>query len=536
MAMGSGGGGCVYSPMSFSCSSASTTSSSSSDDVADPMVKIELEAAAALADLAHLAVRESSAACDSPGEWGSKGKRARKRVKSESPPPDSAFNFNFNLKLNPPLDSLPSDLPQDQAVASQQQCEKICTRVLREPEKDEQDPSTTDKNAEKDSELPKPTPNCTSSYMSFGLRKSKRNLTEAEKEERRIRRVLANRESARQTIRRRQALCEELTRKAADLARENEKLKREKEMASKKYQSLETTNKLFKEHMAKAIKVKVEETPGEHKSANVAASTSSSTNCPLFLYNRPPFMPVFWPSIIPSSNPVQSQPGRQSAIVIPSNVAMPATCRPDISQEQDNHIDVNGPRTPYYVLPCPWFFPLPDQGNGLQPHPSIVMENKHDETSDNNQHSASSSPNTVAHVENHHCSLPIKVKKEATVSTEDRPANDLNETPVGCPLDGGGQHTGAHSMEMLFAPAPQDCVRPACTIKHENRLQSDYTPSENPSTSCHIVSALPENKQESAIYPNKKLMDAVAAAEARKRRKELTKLKNLNGRQCRMHC
>jgi hypothetical protein len=90
---------------SLSCSFASTTSSSVSGavDVADRMVMIELEAAEALADLAHLAVRESSGR-----EWGSKGKRARKRVKSESSPGDSA------LKLNPVVDSVPgsSDLAE----------------------------------------------------------------------------------------------------------------------------------------------------------------------------------------------------------------------------------------------------------------------------------------------------------------------------------------------------------------------------------------------------------------------------------------
>ena len=115
MAMGSASG-CVWrSPLSFSCSSASsTTSSSSNDDVADRMVKIELEAAEALADLAHLAVslqNSGGTGCDSPGEWGSKGKRAKKRVKSESPPADSALNNS-----NPPLvlDSVPtsSDLAE----------------------------------------------------------------------------------------------------------------------------------------------------------------------------------------------------------------------------------------------------------------------------------------------------------------------------------------------------------------------------------------------------------------------------------------
>ncbi|XP_047259595.1 transcription factor HBP-1a-like [Capsicum annuum] len=73
-------------------------------------------------------------------------------------------------------------------------------------------------------------------------RRSRQNLTEEEKEQRRLSRVLANRESARQTIRRRQAMYEELTRKAADLASENESLKKKKEMAAKEYDSLKNQN------------------------------------------------------------------------------------------------------------------------------------------------------------------------------------------------------------------------------------------------------------------------------------------------------
>jgi hypothetical protein len=47
---------------------------------------------------------------------------------------------------------------------------------------------------------------------------------QAEKEARRLRRVQANRESARQTIRRKQVLCEELARKAGELQTEKETL------------------------------------------------------------------------------------------------------------------------------------------------------------------------------------------------------------------------------------------------------------------------------------------------------------------------
>ena len=49
---------------------------------------------------------------------------------------------------------------------------------------------------------------------------------QAEKEAKRLRRVLANRESARQTILRRQAIRDELARKVADLSSQNENMKK----------------------------------------------------------------------------------------------------------------------------------------------------------------------------------------------------------------------------------------------------------------------------------------------------------------------
>ncbi|RVW48021.1 hypothetical protein CK203_089205 [Vitis vinifera] len=64
---------------------------------ADRLVKIELEAAEVLADLAQSLMRESeSNGAESGGKWGSKGKRGRKRVKSESPSSD-AFKNPDNL-------------------------------------------------------------------------------------------------------------------------------------------------------------------------------------------------------------------------------------------------------------------------------------------------------------------------------------------------------------------------------------------------------------------------------------------------------
>lgn len=533
---------------SFSSSTGSTAAASSSSSssgsatgvsvdrfggAADRMVKEELEAAEALADLAHLAMRESSGA-ESAGNWGLKGKRAKKRVKSESPP--------GHLGLNP-VDPVPTcpDLPQDQAVTGLRQCETVCTNVVTGPLKTEQVLSNEIVKAEHDAEVTKLSPICTTSYPSFSCSKSRRNLTEEEKEERRIRRILANRESARQTIRRRQALCEELTRKAADLALENENLKKKKELALKEYQSLEKTNKHLKVQMAKVIKAEVEEKPGENMSACVQMQIppSSPSNSPLFLFNRPPFTPVFWPSIIQSSNSIQLQHVSQNPMAIPSNIPLPANGTADSSHEQENPLTNNGTRTPLYVFPCPWFIPHFDNGNGLQPQSSLCLNNKQEETSFNNQYSASSSSRTVAQLDNHHCSFPIRLKAEASGSMEARLSNDLNETPAQFPLDGADQHTGPYPKEngpkeIFLTPASVNHERVASSIKHENAFESDYTATTE--KSIHMFSALPEKNNEPIIYPNRKLADAIAAAEARKRRKKLTKLKNLQGRQCRAHC
>ncbi|KAJ1274351.1 hypothetical protein BS78_05G056000 [Paspalum vaginatum] len=72
-------------------------------------------------------------------------------------------------------------------------------------------------------------------------------LTEAEKEAKRLRRVLANRESARQTILRRQAIRDDLARKVADLSSQNESMKKEKDMVMQEYLSLKEANKQLKE-------------------------------------------------------------------------------------------------------------------------------------------------------------------------------------------------------------------------------------------------------------------------------------------------
>jgi hypothetical protein len=79
--------------------------------------------------------------------------------------------------------------------------------------------------------------------------------TQAEMEAKRLRRVLANRESARQTILRRQAIRDELARKVADLSSQNESMKKEKDMVMQEYLSHKEANKQLKEQADTSLSV-----------------------------------------------------------------------------------------------------------------------------------------------------------------------------------------------------------------------------------------------------------------------------------------
>ncbi|XP_024037953.1 uncharacterized protein LOC18040087 isoform X1 [Citrus clementina] len=510
---------------SVSSSSTASLQSSPPESAEDRMVDMELEAAEALADLAHLAMIENgggSGAAETATIWGCKVKRVRKRVKTESPPGQAGSAMN-------PVDPEPpcSDpIDQDQVISDQQRDQTACGNILIKPAK-----------ADQDAESLKRSSLCATRYISMAGGRSRQNLTEAEKEERRVRRILANRESARQTIRRRQALCEELTRKAADLSQENESLKREKELAVKEYQSLETINKHLKAQVAKVMKSEVGETQGEVKLAH-AEMSSSPTNCPLLLYNHHALTPLGWPSIIQSSQPVPSRHEMQNAVTFPSNISTSITGKLASSQEQENPTDSNVARTPLYVVPCPWFFPLHDSGSGFHAPISNGLKVLQDETSARNGYGSGSSSKMTADKENHHFLLPVKIKNEAYGLPEAQSYNDLNDIPVTeSPQDGGCQQIGHYTREATLTPPPLSSVGGSFIVKHDNVLQSDYTGHTKAVSKIanHLVSH-PEKKQEPVNYPSRKLVDAATAAEARKRRKELTKLKNLHGRQCGMQC
>ncbi|GFZ08746.1 hypothetical protein Acr_20g0005540 [Actinidia rufa] len=327
------------------------------------------------------------------------------------------------------------------------------------------------------------------------------------------------------------AVHDELTRKAASLVQENEDLKTEKKLAVKDYDTLKSTNECLKAEMAKTIKTEVQETKLDSESTNTQIPTSAYANCLFLMYNQSPPAPCSWPSIIQSPNPVPLQNGFQNAIVVPSEVPMSSIANPGSFHEQENSLKIG---TPIYILPCPWFFPLPDHRSGLLSRPSFNLnDNLNDQQagiSMNNQNCACLSPKITECEENHQPSLPIKGKIEASCSIGVRPNNVDDEMPFSFPPDGGGQNLEHHHEGVLLLPAPLESTWSASIVKHDIGQQSpDYTPTVQlyPSVS-HTGQTLQGMKRDLYIGSSKEKKKAKAAAEARKKRKELVKLKRLH--------
>jgi hypothetical protein len=327
---------------------------------------------------------------------------------------------------------------------------------------------------------------------SNGCGRSRQNLSEAEREERRIRRILANRESARQTIRRRQAMCEELSKKAADLTYENENLRREKDWALKEFQSLETINKHLKEQVLKSVKPDTKEPEESPKPSQVEMSTSST---PFYFYNQNPYQLFCWPHVTQSSNPMISP------LEFPTSGG--ASAKTITTQEHENAADDNGQKTHFYVVPCPWFLPPPDHSNGVP----FGLQDTQRGTFSNGHHIDDSSARPMDVTETPRSHLPTRIKEEDSGSPETRPLYDLNESATEVLSEGGDGF-----------PVTQQ----AYSLKHEDVSETTNGVTLMP-PGHHVLISLPEKKHGS-----------LAAAEARKRRKELTRLKNLHGRQCRM--
>ncbi|XP_071917757.1 uncharacterized protein [Coffea arabica] len=456
-------------------------------DSEEKMITLELEAAEALAGLAYSAMPHQQ---------------------PESPPVINYGSSSFPPQIPSQPPSTCDLTPQGQAIVIKEPSERV-SNVITRTVKDE-----------KNDEFKAGGLSCSTSYFSVGCSKSRQSLTEIEKETRRLRRVLANRESARQTIRRRQAMFEELTRKAANLTLENENLKKKKELAAKEYDSLKNTNDYLMEQMAKMVKPKSEEITGESNFNCGGCSVSACSR------TASPIVPLHWPSAVQPLDATLFRSRSLCDIANPSLFAMTHASRPELLSDQRESAMVANPGALLYVLPFPCFFPLHSLTNALR-LPSPPQNDGRNQTYSNNQCTASSSMKNSLHGEDDQACLSLKVKTEASNSIS---VDDVHQAGFGYPPDGGGNIGGTYPDRMVLMPTPLRCVRPATSLRvglsTAARRNDTLTKAEVVASSAgQREKGASEEHQEPVVYTRKMSEDATTAAEARRRRKELMKLK-----------
>ncbi|XXG63040.1 hypothetical protein AAC387_Pa05g1310 [Persea americana] len=483
----------------------------------DRMVKKELDAAQTLTDLAELALSE--AANPSRDEnWGNRGRRSRNRLKSEA--------RKRGLKEGMPELEIGISTPEP-PTKDPQQHKRVCKYMPRRTIKAHP------------SELPIPNSMCSTSHKPSHRRKLNQNLSEVEKEAKRLRRVLANRESARQTILRRQAFCEELTRRAADLTLDNETMKREKELVMNEYQFLKDRNEELKIQVAKTIpgenikdeetKVEVEETSAKAFSTHEETRSSFPTQLPQ-LVHRPPFTPFVWPPVFPFQAGALMQNITESRDLATMNIANPYQHMGD-----SGTFRICWPGIPFYMPPCPWFYPPSSHWSGpctLHPHTSRERDGDENDRQCDKRLLSKETGDAETAASEMKCKNNYSNSTECISKRENAPSK-VTEASIKIPTNSGGQILEPYSEDMALRPTPLRTPASSLNVRSENVQELDLESKEAASSKVDSTVCGTENFPGKSIYPSKKLVDAAAAAEARKRRKELTKLKNLHGRQFR---
>lgn len=254
-------------------------------------------------------------------------------------------------------------------------------------------------------------------------------------------------------------------------------------------------------------------------------------NIPMLLPNAL-FGPCLWPPIFQSPNTSQPYQVPPTLPFVPQ-----ASCNPDPPHEQ-SVLSISGPRNPVYILPCPLIFTLPNRGHHCESSqsPKPIEGKKPIE----DQEGAAASSKTAVSSSKCEPVLPASVEPKGALSTTRAGLlDDLNEIPVEPSVDRYSQHVGLHCAEAASEPKQASSTRVE-TARREGALCSHPTEEANvmvvASPAGHIDLTGKEHRESVTCTSDKKTAGATAAAEARRRRKELTKLKAMRGRQCHTHC
>ncbi|KAL4182533.1 hypothetical protein AMTRI_Chr11g93750 [Amborella trichopoda] len=459
----------------------------------DPMVKIELDAALALAEFAELALLSSKnqkrgKAGDFTGKWGNKGRRSTMRQKSEVPVKVWGGTLP-DLKIVRKWVKIGQDLTSNKD--EKYHIENLCETALRDTVK-----------TECGIEILKSRTKGSTGPVSGYAGKLKQPLSEDEKEARRLRRVQANRESARQTIRRRQ----------------------EMDLAMQEFLSLKETNQHLKERVAKMFQDEEKQAPDEDPPPETEKPASSPVQAPLVFYNGIHFTPIVWPPILQPLSTTQTPPVSLSN---DEDDHLHAASRIHASQGWGGNFRGSSGPSAFYVLPCPWLFSLYERGP--IPCPCDAPALREDGSLRLCQYDIESSRKPI--ITSSSCSVENQFDSKAPKIRE-KTARSVGESQPLLPRERSDRVVGHPSEELGLVPTMNSSI---FTINRQSlwaQDAKDTNPNDNVTVmAAHSAELSPEFSPSPCLCQSKRSSDAAAATEARKRRKELTKLKNLHYRQ-----
>lgn len=249
-----------------------------------------------------------------------------------------------------------------------------------------------------------------------------------------------------------------------------------------------------------------------HTPASISLSTQQ-----YYILNQPSYFPYVLPYITPGSNIVQSAP--QDGIFAASQAPMLANGINCSLVEHENPLRMNVSGNTSYALPYYWFIPPLHQADRVPPQ-SMDLANKLNVT---NLSSTSSYQKSMADIKKDQILPPKKMSGEASTSTEsNRPSVQLDLGKAS-----GGKL--AHKLKVT-SEAAADSSSEGAEDTSVGLSTSENDASHRRNEAVTSAAATSSSSEENPELPVDSLlrrrMDAYTAAAARKRRKEVIKMKN----------
>lgn len=286
---------------------------------------------------------------------------------------------------------------------------------------------------------------------------------------------------------------------------------------------------LFPLQMAKKKQVETKEIQEESTSAQAEKSTSASRTPPVFVCNQPFGLPVFWPPVGPSSDVFRVQCASYDDAAMSSQLPLQLRDMLCSHPAKDNSTSLNKLGAPVFVFPVPWPFPFLSHSSTLNSQPAL--NDRQNENSPSCRCCTRSSSDTPVPADNQQLLPTTKKMPEASRSMQTVSLGNIPGTRFSFPPGDGVQQLEPQTKGVINVSAPPSCTGQTSSFGRCINAQVDD------SSGVKALSSEPErmaqallDNEKVIIWSSGKSKDNSASTEARRKRKELQKLKNLHCR------